>query len=180
MADFPRDSAAVEAKASNCSNRLAFTRASSLVSHDESFFALYPAIAGRYTIVFSKRLSRFGRDFGPGSLGRIVSHEVRGVIRSNLPYLPLFPPLPPPPSPPLILSDPSRLSGGSLGALVLFRTYTRTLFPSLFLSFSLSRLSLASGILTERPRSSLVVAFGADSRTFSIGARPLAKIRSPK
>lgn len=126
--------------------------------------------------MFSRRLSRFGRDFGPGSLSCIVNHEVRGVIRSNLPYLPLFPPPPPPPSPPHLVGSLSSVphSGGSLVALVLFRTYTRTLSPSFSLSLSLSYLSLASGILTERPRSSLVVAFGADSRTFSI-ARGLSR-----
>lgn len=133
---------------------------------------------GRYTVVFSRYLFRLGRDFGSGY---IVSHEVCGVIRSNLPYLPLFPP-PPPPSPPHLVGSLSSVprSGGLLVALVLFRTYTRTFSPpsppplSLFLFLARAHLSLASGILTEQPRSSLVVAFGADSRTFS-AARGLSR-----
>lgn len=130
-------------------------------SHDFLRLARFPSSdRGRSTVVFFRRPVHLGRDFGPG---RIISHEVRGVIRSNLPLFPL----PPPPPPPHLAGSLSSVprSGGSLVALVLFRTYTRAL--SLPLALSFAHLSPARGILTGRPRSSLVVTFGADSRTFS-------------
>lgn len=132
------------------------------------FFVFRASDRGRHAPSCFRRLFRLGRDFGPGY---IISHEVRGVIRSNLPLFPL----PPPPLPPHLVGSLSSVprSGGSLVALVLFRTYTDALppvppVPPPPLSFCTSRISLRlRGILTERPRSSLVVAFGADSRTFT-------------
>jgi len=149
MADFPRDLSVAdkvkhsEVKTSDRSDR---SHAHHFISYDV-LFVFYPTIV--VDVVFSRRL-RFDRDFGPGSLGCIVSHEVRGVIRSNLPYLPLFPPPPPPPSSPHLVGSLSSVprSGGSRSLLSFYfaHTHERSLPPfslTLSLSFSLSLASLS-------------------------------------
>lgn len=143
-----------------------------------------PSDRGRqYIFVFARRLFRLGHDFGHDSLACIVSHEVRAaVIRSNFSSTSAFP------TSSLSYRDPSRrcrrFARCSRSISLSLSFSLSPLFPFSFpplcsLSFSFARIPLASGILTEPPRSSLVVAFGANSRTFS-NTRRLAKIRSPR